>query len=210
MNRATRMVVGMVALVALILVPVSVSTAQPFSAERESAASESEPAVTRGLAAEEMAAATSGDLVGPYFDEMSVLPGFESGGLAEDSTDLEFYWHGELSAEAKDVIRRAEESGRTVRIVEVPYTYDEVWEYSLSLVTELEEAGVEVGGFGPNRARTAIEVLVPEVGMSAGVQRTVDTLAASLLPADLDVTFITDEGMGGVTFEFAGHTWPDS
>ncbi len=46
--------------------------------------------------------------------------------------------------------------------------------------------------------------------MSAGVQRTVDTLAASLLPADLDVTFITDEGMGGVTFEFAGHTWPDS
>lgn len=210
MNRATRMVVGMVALVALILVPVSVSTAQPFSTERESAASESEPAVTRGLAAEEMAAATSGDLVGPYFDEMSVLPGFESGGLAEDSTDLEFYWHGELSAEAKDVIRRAEESGRTVRIVEVPYSYDEVWEYSLSLVTALEEAGVEVGGFGPNRARTAIEVLVPEVGMSAGVQRTVDTLAASLLPADLDVTFITDEGMGGVTFEFAGHTWPDS
>lgn len=164
MNRATRIVVGMVALVALILVPVSVSTAQPFSAERESAASESEPAVTRGLAAEEMAAATSGDLVGPYFDEMSVLPGFESGGLAEDSTDLEFYWHGELSAEAKDVIRRAEESGRTVRIVEVPYTYDEVWEYSLSLVTALEEAGVEVGGFGPNRARTAIEVLVPEGG----------------------------------------------
>lgn len=224
MNGAARLIVAVASAAVLVVVPVQLSAAQTGTDEVPpqrvpSGADAAPPQFVQVLepsldtpeetAAYEQAAMARADLLGPYFDELSVLPGFESGGLADDSDDLEFYWHGALPAEAEAIVQRAEDEGRTVRIVHVPYSHDEVWEYSLALVGAIDEDTASVSGFGPNRSRTAIELLGPGLGEDTDAQHAIRAIADGLLPNDLEIVFVSDAGFG-ITYDsepFEGGPW---
>lgn len=129
-----------------------------------------------------------------YYDEFAELPGFVSGGLADDdSGDVEIYWHGDLTPEAQAIIDEAAAAGVTVRIVAVARTYDEIWDACIELVTALGDAGIEVWGFGPNRLNTTIELMGPKLSVSPNLQAQALQIAHDTIGYGYRITFIPNE-----------------
>ena len=152
MARTARMSVALVALAALIAAPTSASSAQTSQIQFDPndgieldalpVALADAAAVPEDFAEYERTSLARGQLLHPYFDELSVLPGFESGGLAEGTETLEFYWHGEPPAAAREIAQRAKDEGRDLIFVQIAYSYAEIHEYSIALVTALGDAGI--------------------------------------------------------------------
>lgn len=142
---------------------------------------------------EEHRAWRDGETLGTYFDRLSVLPGFQSGGIGTGADQLEFYWHGEVPIAAWEIITEARTAGRTVDIRYVPYSYDEIWDHAIALATAADEIGIRLWGFGPNREHDAIEVIGPRVSASSDDQLALLALQGSVIPADMGIEFLSNE-----------------
>jgi hypothetical protein len=144
-------------------------------------------------AAAEAEANESGSALSPTFEELAAIPGFESGGLSEGTNDLEIYWHGPLPDAALASIARAEARGQQVTIVEVPYSYAEIWEISTRLVAALGDADIDVWAFGPNRRNDKIELSGPELSVEPGLQERALAIAAEIVPDDVKIVFTPND-----------------
>lgn len=152
------------------------------------------------LAEAELSAAADGDLLSWYFDAMSRLPGFQSGGLTPDHKSLKFYWHGELSPDAQRIIFAAEESGRNVEIVFTKYSEQEVLMYCSKVFDALTDAGITVTGYGPSRDNSKIELRGPSLSPGNPEADLAEKIADQILPAGIKLS-ILEGSHTPITFE---------
>jgi len=148
----------------------------------------------------EAEANAAGSALSPTYDELSEMEGFDSGGLLPGTTDLEIYWHGPLSPEARASIERANERGQQVHVVEVKYTSQEIWNFATSLARALEAEDIALASFGTNRANDEISLSGPVLSNDARLQEQVMTIAAKVIPDDISITFVPVE-LDGVTYD---------
>lgn len=159
--------------------------------------------VSTELLPEEQAAAESNQGLSPTFEELALQPGYESGGLSNDGSGaLEIYWHGAVGAEAQSIIDKAKASGQDVRIVPLPYSYDEMFQHSMQIAGIAEDLGIVLMGFGPNREHTAIELMGPTIAAESDKDRSVlmDAIEESDFPDDIDIVFLDDAGTNSVMY----------
>lgn len=143
------------------------------------------------VAPEEVESAKDGAIMRDYFDEMSRLPGFQSGGLNDEHSGLEFYWHGELSDEALRIIADAEASGRTVNIIQVKYSEEQLWAYMREFTIALMQEGFNVWSYGPGtRDNFTVDYSGPELSVDPALQKRAREIAEDILPRDVTLRFV--------------------
>jgi hypothetical protein len=149
-------------------------------------------AIAVGIASDEAEVASSARTMG-VFRELSELSGFVSGGPAvTGSDDLVVYWSGPLGA-ASDIADSAASEGISVRFEEVLRSPDDLWSDATALAGALGARGIEVTGFGPNRAYDTIELMGPELSVDPILQSVARDLAAELIGTDLSIGFLPNE-----------------
>lgn len=130
---------------------------------------------------------------GDLFIALSVLRGFQSGGLT-NARGYEFYWHGDLPEAALDLIEQTETRGIPVRIITVKYSESELWGYMRNLATALGSEGIVLSGYGPgSRDNTIVEYLGPELSHNPELQARAKVIADTILPNDITLRFSPHE-----------------
>lgn len=130
----------------------------------------------------------------PSFEKLSVLDGFQDGGFLEGTDELLYYWHGDLSPGAQAVIDEIRALGQIVHVEYTPYTVEEMFALADHVAQLLERDGIVLNGWGGNIANDGIEVLGPEVSIDPELQQQATQVARAVLPYDVSITFLPDEG----------------
>jgi len=165
--------------------------------------------VLGGLGGSTLAIALSGDRAaetGPserstleVFGELSAEPGFVGGGPGDGAGVLEVLWAGDPGPEAESVIGDAAARGIRVEVTTVRHAPEELWAAAVELAGALEDAGMAVWGFGPDRAHEVIEVMGPQLSVDPELQRDAREIAATVLGSEFRVEFVPNES-GSVNY----------
>jgi heat shock protein HslJ len=119
------------------------------------------------------------------FDVLSVLPGFQVGGLTPDGDEVLVYWNGEFGPEAQAAVKDASRRGVVVNVIPVPYSSDELRKIAGALGKALAAKGIDLEGYRIGGTFDAIVVWGSDLDESADARRVAEETAADILPADL-------------------------
>ena len=126
----------------------------------------------------------------PTFDLLSVLPGFQVGGLTPEGDEVLVYWNGEFGPEARAIVADANRRGIVVNVIPVPYSFDELRMFAGRLGEALAAKGIDTQGWRLGDPFDAIVMWGPELDQSAELRRLAEETAADVLPPDLRLVII--------------------
>lgn len=126
-------------------------------------------------------------LLDPLWEIMTERPGFQDGGLVEGKNEVYFEWNGELDTTAKRAVDEARESGIPVSINKVPFTSDEIREYTLEIVEELDRNGILTGGFSSLLDPPTITIFDQDESTSKQLNEIANLVAERSLPEGIQL-----------------------
>jgi hypothetical protein len=133
-------------------------------------------------------------LLSPTFDVLERQPGFQVGGLAPDADEIVVYWKGEFGPEAQAAVDEAKSRGLVVRVIWVPYAFDELRVIAGHLGEALAAKGIEIDGYEIGGPFDQITVWGTALNESAETRRIAEETAAEVLPTDVTLVIITGPG----------------
>lgn len=135
-----------------------------------------------GLSKSDRAGLARTQLLSPTFEELQAIDGFVDGGFKKNSQTLKVYWNGPLSAEAQDVLARAEARGLNTEVITTELSA-ELFDVALDqLAGDLAKAKIPFRAVGSRSDYTALTVSGPALDVSAPLRRRVADIAAQSTP----------------------------
>ena len=133
-------------------------------------------------------------LLDPTFDVLAEQPAFQDGGLDADVDAIVVFWKGEFGTDARAALAEANARGVVVRVVWVPYSYQELREIAGRLVDALGARDIEIEGYATGDPFDTITVWARTLDKSSETRRIAEDTAAEVLPPDMDFVITTSAG----------------